>query len=110
MHCRSSVDARGAVTAELAIGIPVVLAVAGVVLGALRFGMDGITATTVASESAYAIARGQSTDTTLDVARTALPRAVWGSEESVDGVCVTATVPGPIPGMQPMQVRQCAAN
>lgn len=97
-------------TAELAIGIPTVLGIAGIVLSALRWGMDGVTATSTAIESAYSIARGESADEVLGRAERALPKADWSFQPSGGGVCVTATVPSPLPMIQPRTVTQCATG
>lgn len=107
MRYHSPVSDRGAVTAELAIGIPTVLGLVSVLLGALRFGMDGVAATTLASQAALSIARGESSDTALDAARRSLPAANWTADSTTGPTCVTATIPNPLPGSAPMIVRQC---
>lgn len=110
MRCRSSANDRGAVTAELAIGIPTVLGLVGLVLGAMRLGMDGVTATTVASETAFAIARGDDSGSALHSARSVLPTGDWSANLSAGRVCVSATIPAAIPFAPPMVIRQCVST
>lgn len=105
MRCRSAGNERGAVTAELAIGIPALLGVVAITLGAMRWGTDAAAATTIAAEASLAMERGQSTDSVLNVARTRLPHAEW----SAAGVCVRAVLPPTIPLAQPITIEQCAS-
>ena len=108
MRSLSQSSDRGTVTAELAIGIPTVLGIVGLLLGALRWGMDGVSATTVAAETSFAIARGGDRESALGLAQAALPRAAWRIEQSATGVCTIATIEPPIPMIPAQQVRQCA--
>jgi hypothetical protein len=73
----------------------------------LRWGMDGVTATMVASETAMSISRGVGHESVLASARFALPGATWSIEESTSSVCVTATLSPPIPLIPHHKVRQC---
>jgi hypothetical protein len=79
-------------------------------LGALRWGMDGVSATTVAAETSFAIARGEDIETALASARKAVPRAAWQIEQSASNVCTLATIAAPLPLIPAQLVRQCAAN
>lgn len=110
MRSLSSCSDRGTSTAELAIGIPAVLGIVGIALGAIRWGMDGVTATSVAIESAYSVTRGESQDDVLDRARQALPGARWTLSHSAGQACVTAMVDSPIPLIPSNSVTQCATE
>lgn len=107
MHFPSSASERGTVTAEYAIGIPAVLAVLGLALAALRWGMDGVTGTTVAAETAFAIARGRDEATALSKAADLLPTADWSATVAGGRVCVAGSIPSPLPGLDPQTVSQC---
>lgn len=110
MRCRSSANDRGAVTAELAIGIPTVLGLVGLILGAMRLGMDGVSATTAASEAAFAISRGDDSMSVLESARGVLPDGVWTAQTSAGRVCVSVTLPANIPLVPPMVIQQCVST
>ncbi len=101
---------RGTVTVELAIGIPTVLGIVSLALGALRWGMDGVSATTVASETAFAISRGVGHEAALSSARSALPTAAWSAEQNGSSVCVRAEINAPFPLMHNNEIRQCVAT
>ena len=105
MRFRSAGNERGAVTAELAIGIPALVGVVAITLGAMRWGTDAATATTLAAESSLAIERGQPIDSVLNAARIRLPRAQWSAIDS----CVRAILPPTIPLAQSITVEQCAS-
>lgn len=111
-------------TAELAIGIPALLLVAALALGAIRWGIDAVAATSVAAEVARAIARGEAVDSALSDATSAVPTATWSSENQglgaagIEGggplgggsgmVCVAALLPAPVPLSKQVTVEQCA--
>lgn len=101
---------RGTVTAELAIGIPTVLGIVSLALGALRWGMDGVSATTVASETAFAISRGVGHEAAISSARSALPRAMWSVDQTDSSICVLAEINAPFPLMPDSEVRQCVST
>ena len=82
MRFPSSFSDRGTVTAELAMGIPAILGLVGIVLGGMRWGMDAVTATTVAAETSLGIARGEQDNVALDRARALLPSAEWSLVKS----------------------------
>ena len=107
MRSPSLFNDRGSVTAELAVGIPALLGLVGVVLGGLRWGMDAVTATTVGAETSLAVARGDPVEGTLQRARAALPNARWEIKHSGVSVCVVATIPMPGIDMVTQEVRQC---
>ena len=107
MRYPSSGSERGTVTAEYAIGIPAILAVLGIALSALRWGMDGVTGTTVAAETAFAIARGRDESAALSKAEDLLPVAEWSANSSANRVCVAGSIPSPLPGLDPQTVSQC---
>lgn len=106
MRSQSVGNERGAVTAELAIGIPALLGVVAITLGAMRWGTDAATATTLAAESSFAIERGQPVESVLSSVRARMPHAEW----SASGTCVRAVLPPPIPLAQPITIEQCATT
>lgn len=89
-------------------GIPAILGLAGIVLGGMRWGMDAVTATTVAAETSLGIARGEQDNVALDRARALLPSAEWSLVKSAAEVCVVATIPMPAVELVHQDVRQCA--
>lgn len=109
MRCPSSFSDRGTVTAELAMGIPAIVGLVGIVLGGMRWGMDAITATTVAAETSLGIARGEPDNEALGRARATLPSAEWRIVHSAAEVCVIATIALPGVELVHQKVRQCAA-
>ena len=108
MLCRSSRDERGLVTTEIAIAIPALILVVGLVIGALRWSMDAISATSVAAETARAIIRGESEASSLAASEKGLPVADWSVRTEPLEVCVDAQFPPPLPLMAPVTVTQCA--
>lgn len=93
----------------MAIGIPAILGVIGLGLGVLRWGMDGVSATAVASETAFAIARGEDLDALVARSRAAMPDVVWEATTESGRVCVIASIPAPLALVSPHEVRQCAS-
>ncbi|MFM6968719.1 MAG: hypothetical protein ACKOWN_07365 [Microbacteriaceae bacterium] len=110
MRSLSSCSDRGTVTAELAMGIPSVLGVAGLLLAALRWGMDGVTATSIASDTAYSITRGEPAELALNRARAALPSGTWTVNATSASTCVAARLTAPIPFVPIQTVSQCVTN
>lgn len=110
MRFPSSCSERGTVTAEIAMGIPAVLGIIGLGFGALRWGADQVTATTVAAESSLAIARGADPGSAMSLARDALPSARWEVSMDSGRVCVTASMPAPLVLLESHRVRQCASS
>lgn len=88
--------------------IPAIVGLVGIVLGGMRWGMDTITATTVAAETSLGIARGEPDNEALGRARATLPSADWRREKTAAEVCVIATIPMPGVKLVHQEVRQCA--
>ena len=97
----------GSVTAELAIGITALLIVAALVLGAIRWGTDAVAATSVASETARAITRGEEQGEALAGSESAVGSATWSANIGLDTVCVTAILLPPVPLASSVTVEQC---
>ncbi|MBJ7433260.1 MAG: hypothetical protein JHC62_02305 [Microbacteriaceae bacterium] len=108
MLCRSSRDERGLVTTEIAIAIPALLLVVGLVIGAIRWSMDAISATSVAAETARAIVRGEPEELSLAASENSVPSADWSARRESLEVCVHARFPPPLPLMEHVTVTQCA--
>jgi hypothetical protein len=106
----SSRDDRGLVTLEIAIAIPALLLVIGLLIGVIRWSMDAVTATSVASEAARDIVRGEHTDERLEAAERIVPLAEWSARLEPFDVCVDARFPPPLPLMGHVTVSQCAAR
>ena len=110
MLCRSSRDERGLVTAELAIAIPVLILVVGLVIGAIRWSMDAISATSVAAETARKIVRGEPEQSSLAASEVSVPSGEWSVRHEPLEICVEARFPPPLPLMGPVTVTQCASR
>jgi len=108
--CRSSRDERGLVTAELAIAIPALILVVGLVIGAIRWSMDAISATSVAAETARKIVRGESEQSSLAASEVSVPSGEWSVRHEPLELCVDARFPPPLPLMGPVTVTQCASR
>lgn len=104
----SSRDERGLVTLEIAIAIPALLLVVGLIIGVIRWSMDAVTATSVASEAARDIIRGESEGERLAEAKRIVPIAEWTARVESFDVCVDARFPPPLPLMGHVTVSQCA--
>lgn len=85
---RACRDDRGAVTAELALGIPVLLGVVVGLVWLLAVGAAQVRAVDAARETARAAARGEDRSVALAAGRRVLPEGVV--ELSEDGEQVTA--------------------
>lgn len=96
------------VTAELAIAIPALLLVVAVILSAIRWSLDAITASSVTAEAAHAVMQGEAPEGVMALARDAVPRGEWSWREEPDAVCVTTVLPPPLPLLGPVMVEQCA--
>ncbi len=101
-------DERGLVTTEIAIAIPALLLVVGLVIGAIRWVMDAVTATSVAAETARDIVRGESVGERLESAERIVELAEWSARSESLEVCVDAVFPPPLPLMGHVTVTQCA--
>ena len=108
MHSVSSRDDRGLVTLEIAIAIPALLLVVGLIIGVIRWSMDAVTATSVASESARDIVRGEPESERLAAAKRIVSLADWSARVEPSEVCVDALFPPPLPLMGHVTVSQCA--
>ena len=108
MHSASSRDDRGLVTLEIAIAIPALLLVVGLIIGVIRWSMDAVTATSIASEAARDIVRGEPEGERLAAAERAVPLAEWSARVGPFEVCVDARFPPPLPLMGHVTVNQCA--
>ena len=91
-------------------GIPAVLGVIALGLGSLRWGMDAVSATTVAAETSYAVVRGQDPGVALATARDAVPGATWTVNSTASGTCTVAVIPPPLPLLASRTVRQCISG
>ncbi len=98
------------VTAELAIAIPALLLVVGVVLSAIHWALDAITASSVTAESARSLTQGESDADVLSDARLAVPRGEWSARRTATETCVAAILPPPLPLMGKVTVEQCVAK
>jgi hypothetical protein len=99
---------RGTVTAEIAIGIPAILGVVGVGLGALRWGMDAVMAVSVAAESAVEIGRGANLDDIASRLNRASESAAWTITTANGAVCVEGSVIAPLGFLPPIAISRCA--
>ena len=108
MHSASSRDEKGLVTLEIAIAIPALLLVVGLIIGVIRWSMDAVTATSVASEAARDIVRGEPEGDRLAAAKRIVPLAEWSARVEPFDVCVDARFPPPLPLMGHVTVSQCA--
>jgi hypothetical protein len=106
--CRSSRDERGLVTTELAIAIPALILVVGLVIGAIRWSMDAISATSVAAETARKIVRGDPEGASVAASEKSVPLADWSVRREPLEICVDARFPPPLPLMGHVTVTQCA--
>ena len=82
--------------------------VAALVLGAIRWGVDAVAATSVAAETARLVARGEDIASALGASESAIPVADWSASLGVESVCVTAILPSPVPLAAPVSLEQCA--
>jgi high-affinity K+ transport system ATPase subunit B len=98
------------VTAELAIAIPALLLVVGVLLSATRWALDAITATSVTAESARALNEGGDEASVLGDARAAVPRGEWSVRRTQTETCVATVLPPPLPLLGHVTVEQCATR
>ena len=108
MLSASSRDDRGLVTLEIAIAIPALLLVVGLIIGVIRWSMDAVTATSVSSEAARDIVRGESEGERIAAAERIVPLAEWTARVKPFEVCVDARFPPPLPLMGHVTVSQCA--
>lgn len=106
--CRLSRDERGLVTTELAIAIPALILVVGLVIGAIRWSMDAISATSVAAETARKIVRGDPEAASVAASEKSVPLADWSVRREPLEICVDARFPPPLPLMGHVTVTQCA--
>ena len=98
------------VAAEIAIAIPALLLVVGIVLSATRWALDAITASSVTAESARSINEGGSEASVLADARVAVPRGEWSVRRTATQTCVAALLPPPLPLLGHVSVEQCASK
>ena len=98
---------RGTVTAEVAIGIPAILGVIGLGLGALRWGVDAVTAVSVATESAISLSRGALVNDVQSQLSEANRSTDWVVSVAADRVCVSGSVPAPLGFLPPIEVSRC---
>ncbi len=98
---------RGTVTAEIALGIPAILGVIGVGLGALRWGVDAVNAVSIASESALLLSRGALVDDVQSQLNEATNLAEWVVRVAPDRVCVAGSVAAPIGFLPPIEIGRC---
>jgi hypothetical protein len=106
----SSRDERGLVTLEIAIAIPTLLLVVGLMVSAIKWSMDAVTATSVAAETARDIVRGEPTKERLEAAHRIVGSAEWSARIEPFEVCVDARMPPPLPLMGHVTVTQCASR
>ncbi|CAB4584872.1 MAG: hypothetical protein F2574_00745 [Actinobacteria bacterium] len=98
---------RGTVTAEVAIGIPAILGVIGLGLGALRWGVDAVTAVSVATESAISLSRGALVNDVQSQLSEANRSTDWVVSVAADRVCVSGSVPAPLEFLPPIEISRC---
>jgi Flp pilus assembly protein TadG len=89
--------ARGAVTAELALGLPLLLAVTTGLVWLLALGAAQVRTVDAAREAARAVARGDDTGAAVAVGEQVAPEGVQ-VEVSVSGGRVTARATGHVAG------------
>lgn len=95
---RAGRDERGAVTAELAMVLPLLLAVTAGLVWFLVVGLGQIRATDAAREAARALARGEDRATAIDLATSIGPPGSSVAVSESDGlveVTVVARIDGP---------------
>jgi Flp pilus assembly protein TadG len=95
---RTGRDERGAVTAELALVLPLLLAVTAGLMWFLVVGLGQVRATDAAREAARALARGEDRAIAVDLATRIGPPGSRVAVAEADGlveVTVTARVDGP---------------
>ncbi len=95
------------VTAEIAIAIPALLLVVGLVMGAIHWVMEAVSATSVAAETARAIAQGEPEGERLMASKRSVPLADWAARHEALDICVDARLPPPILFMGHVTVTQC---
>ena len=91
-------DARGAVTAELALGLPLLVAVTTGLAWLLAVGADQLRAVDAARETARAVARGDATGAAIAVGQRVAPEGATVRVATTGGqvrVTVTGEVAGP---------------
>ena len=91
-------DERGAVTAELALVLPLLLAVTAGLVWFLVVGLGQVRATDAAREAARALARGEDRATAVDLATRIGPpgsRVTVAGDGALVEVTVTARIDGP---------------
>ena len=98
---------RGTVTAEIAIGIPAILGVIGLGLGALRWGVDAVTAVSVATESAVSLSRGALVNDVHSQLSEANSSIGWAVSVASDRVCISGSVPAPLGFLPPIEISRC---
>lgn len=107
-HSASFRDDRGLVTAEIAIVIPALLVVVGLVIGAIRWAMDAVTATSVSAETARDVVQGKPITDAVASAERIVSLAEWSVRREPLEVCVDARFPPPLLFMGHVTVTQCA--
>ena len=98
---------RGTVTAEIAIGIPAILGVIGLGLAALRWGVDAVTAVSVATESAISLSRGALVNDVQSQLNEANSLVGWVVSVASERVCVSGSVPAPLGLLPPIEISRC---
>lgn len=91
-------DERGAVTAETALVLPLLVAVTLAMVWMLTFGVAQMKTTDAAREAARALARGDSPDRAIGLAHEVVAGAEVGISEEGDTVRVTVEAEVPSPG------------
>ena len=97
MRTRRDRDARGAVTAELALGLPVLIAVTTGLVWLLSVGAAQVRTVDAVREAARAVARGDDTGAAVAVGERVAPDGVRVVVVT-DGGRVTARASGHVPG------------
>jgi Flp pilus assembly protein TadG len=95
---------------EIALAIPTLLLIVGLMIGAIKWSMDAVTATSVAAETARDIVRGEPTSERLEAAKRSVASAEWSARIEPFEVCVDARMPPPLPLMGHVTVTQCASR
>ena len=108
MLSQSSRDERGLVTIEIAIAVPALILVVGLIIGAIRWSMDAVSATSVAAETARNIVQGEPEATSLAASEQSVPLAEWSVRREPLEICVDALFPPPMLFMGHVTVTQCA--
>lgn len=91
-------DDRGAVTAETALVLPLLVAVTLAMVWMLAFGVSQMKATDAAREAARALARGEPPDRATDLAHEVAPGAEVSIVDDGDVVRVVVEAAMPSPG------------